>query len=72
VSAELLKGYRVVDVGDEVQAVGEFMRDASVERKLAVVSWALAFLGELNPVTRAGVVRAAGDVNAVVNGAVKR
>lgn len=63
-----MKGMRLVDVTSELQAVAEFMRGASVERKIAVVTWALDFLSRLKPQNRAEVVAAAGQINAQLDG----
>lgn len=68
-SAEIVPGGLVaVDVRPELELVLKYMRGASVERKIAVVTWALDFLTKLEPATRAGVVRAAGDVQAILYG----
>lgn len=60
--------YRMLDVKSECKAVSEFMKGASVERKIALVAWALSFLSELGPFARSEVVRACGDVNAQLGG----
>lgn len=63
-----MKDMRLVDVTAELQAVGEFMKGASVERKIAVVTWAFDFLSRLKPQSRAAIVAAAGQVNAQLGG----
>lgn len=66
--ADEMKDYRLFDVTDELQAVAEFMKGASVERKVAVVTWALDFLSRLSPSARAQIIAAAGQVNAQLGG----
>lgn len=69
-SAEEIKGLRLVDVTQEIGAVAEFMHGASLERKVAVVTWALDFLGRLTPATKQQIVAAAGQVAAQLGGKV--
>ena len=51
-----------VDLTSELKAVEEFMRGASVERKIALCTWALDFLSRVAPGTRAAIVEAARQV----------